>query len=137
MRRKHMKSSNLIPKAMLAFLAILLVGNVYAAKQATSAKASKATEAQTSLREVEYESLENRIGSGLVIETTNDTTRRGTLERYTKVSLSVKLGPDSGSIELAVPRTTIRKVMLEIAPADPLFLEQKTLDKGKSGAKKN
>lgn len=132
-----MNGSTLILKFMLAFLAILLVGNVHAAKPVQSEKTAKATQGQVSLREVEYESLESRVGSALVIQTTNDTTRRGTLLRYTKVSLSVQLGPESGSIELGVPRSTIRKVMLEIAPADPLFPEQKPLDKGKPGAKKN
>lgn len=132
-----MNVSNLISTLRLTFLAILLVGNVHAAQPVNSEKTSKATEGQVSLREVEYPSLETKIGSALVIQTTNDTTRRGTLLRYTKVSLSVKLGPESGSIELAVPRNTIRKVMLEIAPADPLFPEQKPLEKGKPGAKKN
>ncbi len=132
-----MNSSNLIPRLILAFLVILLVTDVHAAKTAKSEKTANTREAQVSQREVEYESLENRIGSDIVIQTTNDTTRRGTLLRYTKVSLNVKLGPESGSIELAVPRSTIRKVMLEIAPADPLFPEQKNLNKGKPGAKKN
>ncbi len=122
---------------MLALLAILLVADLHAAKPADGEKTAKAKAEQFSLREVEYTSLETRIGSNLVIQTTNDTTRRGTLLRYTKVSLVVKLGPESGSIELGVPRSTIRKVMLEIAPADPLFPEPRTLDKGKPGAKKN
>ena len=122
---------------MLALFTTLLVANLQAAKPATSEKTTNAKAAQLSLREVEYTSLESKIGSDLVIQTTNDTTRRGTLLRYTKVSLNVKLGADNGSIELAIPRSTIRKVMLEIAPADPLFPEQKPLDKGKPGAKKN
>ena len=64
-------------------------------------------------------------------------TRRGTLLRYTKVSIVVKLGPDNGSIELGMPRSTIRKIMLVVAAADPLFINETSPHEGKPGAKKN
>ena len=132
-----MNNPHLITKMLLAILVSLLVPVAQAAKPAKTAKQADSKAAQTSLREVEYSTLENRIGSQLVIHTTNDTTRRGTLQRYTKVSLTMKLGPENGSIELGVPRDTIRKVMIEIAPADPLFPTETSPHEGKSGAKKN
>jgi hypothetical protein len=59
------------------------------------------------------------------------------LTRYTNVTLSLQLGPEAGSIELSVPRDSIRKIMIEIAPADPLFLNEENKHEGESGAKKN
>lgn len=132
-----MNNPHLISKVLLSVLILLLVPVAQAAKPAKSGKQVDAKAAQTSLREAEYTTLESKIGSQLVIHTTNDTTRRGTLQRYTKVSLTVQLGPENGSIELAIPRATIRKVMLEIAPADPLFTNETSPHEGKPGAKKN
>jgi hypothetical protein len=132
-----MKNPSLVSRYVILLLALLLAPIVQAANPAKAAKANEAKAAAASLREVDYESLENRIGSALVVRTTNETTRRGTLLRYTKVSLNLKLGPENGSIELAVPRDTIRKVMIEIAAADPLFLNEKPMTEGKPGAKKN
>ncbi len=136
-RRNRMNNSTLIPRLMLTMLAVLLVSAAHAAKPVRSDKPVDAGSAQGSLREVEYTTLESRIGSQLLIQTTNDTTRNGTLLRYTKVSLTLKLGPENGSIELGVPRSTIRKVMLEIGPADPLFPNETSPHEGKPGAKKN
>ena len=122
---------------MLALLAILLATHVHAAKPVKTEKAVNAKQAQVNLREIEYPSLESKIGSELVIDTVNNTTRRGTLLRYTKVSIVVKLGPDNGSIELGMPRSTIRKIMLVVAAADPLFINETSPHEGKPGAKKN
>ncbi len=132
-----MNGSTLIPRLMLALLAILLATHVHAAKPVKAEKAVKAKQAQVNLREIEYPSLESKIGSELVIDTVNNTTRRGTLLRYTKVSIVVKLGPDNGSIELGMPRSTIRKIMLVVAAADPLFINETSPHEGKPGAKKN
>ena len=108
------------------------------AAPATGSKSSKAvTTNASSLREIEYEALENKVGKKLVINTTNNTTRSGELTRYTKVTLTLQMGPEHGSIELSVPRETIRKILIEIPPADPLFIDEKTPNEGKSGAKKN
>jgi hypothetical protein len=132
-----MKNPTLVFRLELILLACLLAPIANAAKPEKPAKAMNAQAAAVSLREVGYESLETKIGSALVVRTTNDTTRRGTLLRYTNVSLNLKLGPENGSIELLVPRDTIRKVMIEIAAADPLFLNEKPMTEGKPGAKKN
>jgi hypothetical protein len=132
-----MNNSRLVFRFALIPLVIVLVPMAQAVMPARASKAVDTKAPAVSLREVGYESLETKIGSPLVIRTTNDTTRRGTLLRYTKVSLNLKLGPENGSIDLAIPRDTIRKIMIEIAPADPLFLDEKSMTKGKPGAKTN
>lgn len=132
-----MNKTHGITKLLLAIFVMLLVPAVEAAKPVKQGNQADGKTAPVSLREVEYSTLENKVGSQLVIQTTNNTTRRGTLQRYTKVSLSVKLGPENGSIELGVPRATIRSVMVEIAPADPLFPNETSPHEGKPGAKKN
>ena len=121
----------------LVVATLVLVPCVIAAKPEKSGKAVDAEVAPVSSREIEYATLVGKIGSTLVIHTTNGTVRRGTLTRYTNVSISLKLGPENGSIELDVPRDTIRKLSIEIAAADPLFPEAKPLTEGKPGAKKN
>jgi flagellar basal body-associated protein FliL len=101
---------------------------------AAAAKPAKAAAANaSSLRAIEYPSLEDK----LVVKTTNGTTRSGELTRYTNVTLTLQLGPENGSIELTVPRDTIRKILIEIPPADPLFLNEDSPHEGDSGAKKN
>ncbi len=61
--------------------------------------------------------LEHRLGAELVIETTLNTVRRGVLVKYTNPALTLRLGPDHGSIQLSVPRETIRSVrVLDAAP---------------------
>ena len=67
---------------------------------------------------VEYTELEQRIGSDLVIETTFDTVRRGKLIKYTNPGLTIQLGPEHGSVELSVPRETIRNVSVVLPPAE-------------------
>ncbi|HET9032768.1 MAG TPA: hypothetical protein VFN25_07675 [Dokdonella sp.] len=132
-----MNNPHLIAQVLLATLIGLLIPSAQAATPVSSDGHADGKAAKHSLREVEYSALENKIGSRLVIQTTNDTTRSGTLQRYTTVGISVKLGADQGSIELSIPRDTIRKVMLEIAPADPLFSNETSPHEGKPGAKKN
>lgn len=81
---------------------------------------------------VAYESLENRIGADIVVHTTLKTVRRGTLVKYSNVSLTLRVGHGDGAIELRVPRETIRETLLVLAPVDPL-----PLNEGQSGAQKN
>lgn len=129
-----MNKVHLITAMMMSVLLALLMPLGNAAKPDNAAKPAVS---QTSLREVEYTKLESKIGRQLVIQTTYNTTRQGKLLRYTKVGLIVKLGPENGAIELTVPRETIRKVMTEIGPADPLFPNETSPHEGKPGAKKN
>ena len=100
------------------------------------AKASKVTP-PSNQREVNYQELEKQVGAHIVVNTTNGTTRSGTLLKYTNVALVVKLGPEAGSIELSMPRNTVRRVSVTTAAADPLFPSDTTKQDTESGAKKN
>ncbi len=132
-----MKSSQRVLQLVFAVLTLIVVPSVRAAKTVKSGKPVDSKAAPVNSRDIEYSTLVDKIGSTLVINTTNGTVRRGTLMRYTNVGISLKLGPENGSIELGVPRDTIRKLSIEIAPADPLFPEAKPMTEGKPGAKKN
>ena len=118
-------------------LLLLIAPWATAVTPAKGAKTSMAPKAQNSLQEIDYAALEEKLGSKLVIDTKNSTTRIGVLVRYTNVSLTIQLGQDQGGIELAIPRTGIEKIRIELAPADPLFLDEKTPHEGDAGAKKN
>ncbi|MBN8728632.1 MAG: hypothetical protein J0H15_13150 [Xanthomonadales bacterium] len=86
---------------------------------ALAAPPAKAPAPQVAGEAVAYAELEHRVGATLVIETTHNTVRRGVLVKYTNVGLTIELGPDHGSIELSVPRDTIRSVrVLGAATAD-------------------
>ncbi len=124
-------------RLVFAALTLVLIPCAMAAKPVKGGKAVDSKAAPVNSREIEYASLVDKIGSTLIIHTTNGTMRRGTLMRFTNVSISLKLGPENGSIELAVPRDTIRTLSIEIAAADPLFPETKPMTEGKPGAKKN
>ena len=124
-------------RSALFALAALATSFALAASPARAGKASAAPKAQSSLREIEYTDLESKVGEKIVDSTANNTTRSGVLVRYTNVTLTLQMGPENGSIELAIPRSGIRKVMIEIGPADPLFLNEKSPHEGESGAKKN
>lgn len=132
-----MKKTEVINRFAIAVLLALSASLALAATPARSGKSSAAPKAQGSMREVEYTDLEGKVGEKLVVSTTNNTTRSGVLVRYTNVTLTLQMGPENGSIELAIPRTGIRKVMIEIGPADPLFPNEKSPHEGESGAKKN
>ncbi|SFN28294.1 hypothetical protein [Dokdonella immobilis] len=132
-----MRNPHFLFRFVLAAMALLAAPALIAAGPAKAGKSSAAPKAQATLREIEYPDLENKIGQKLVVYTTNNTTRSGTLVRYTNVTLTLQLGPEAGSIELAVPRKGVRKVMIEIGPADPLFLNEGKLQEGESGAKTN
>jgi hypothetical protein len=66
---------------------------------------------------IEYSELEQRIGDQVIVETTMNTVRRGTLVKYTNPTLTLELGPENGNITLSVPRETIRS--LRVIPAEP------------------
>lgn len=133
-----MRNSEKLVCLILAIASLALFPMATFAAPATGSKPGKAAVANAaSLREIDYASLVDKIGSQLIIRTTNDTTRSGELIRYTNVTLTLQLGPEAGSIELSVPRDSIRNILIEIAPADPLFLNEEPKHEGESGAKKN
>ena len=111
------------------------------AAHAVSTSAAKARTAAASAPPgsaiVAYESLEQQVGAEIAIETTLNTIRRGTLVKYTNPTLTLQLGPEHGSIDLSVPRETIRSIrLLSPAPAAPSTPGVQP-DTGSTGAKKN
>lgn len=130
---------------LIRFLAIFCLAlascSLWAVTPVTPDKSAKSKNkvdlSQTHFREVQYAELENRIDSKIVVHTINNTVRSGTLTRFTNATIQLKLGPEAGSIELTIPSAQVRKVMLELGPADPLFVDESTDKKGESGAKKN
>ena len=99
---------------LLAMPALAAPASPPAAKSATPTAAkvtpTKAAPAAPIARVVEYTELENHVGDTIIIETTLDTVRRGTLVRYTNPGLTLRLGPDDGSIELEIPHDNVRNV---------------------------
>jgi len=89
-------------------LALAATAPVAAATKKAPAKA--AAPAQPLAHVVDYAELEHHIGDDIVVETTLDTVRRGKLVRYTNPGLTLQLGPEHGSIELDIPRDTVRNV---------------------------
>lgn len=124
---------NPIPASILAILTALASAPTAAADPAKAPKG--ATAGQN--RPVEYTDLEKHIGARISVHTTNNTVRSGTLLKYTNVSLTMRLGPESGSIDLSVPRGNVRSVTVTIAPADPLFPNDTFQQEAKPGAQKN
>lgn len=123
---------------LLASAMALTAANVAAAPavKPTKAEAAKAA-AAANQRVVEYQELEKHVGAKITIETTNNTTRSGTLLRYTNVAVSMQLGPEAGAIELSVPRNSVRQVSVTVAAADPLFPNDTFKQEAAAGAKKN
>jgi hypothetical protein len=120
---------------LMAALAIGLLGvlppSAHAAQSKTHAAKKKESEPPKPVGEVvPYEALEERVGQDVVIETTFNTERRGTLIKYTKPTLTIKITPEAGGFELTVPRETIKKITVLPPPA---VLDK---DEGKSGAEK-
>ncbi|MEO7062578.1 MAG: hypothetical protein ABI082_02240 [Dokdonella sp.] len=113
------KQSN--PKFLLAVVAIVLLSACAFANARTAAPAkAKAAEVAAPVgTPAAYDALEHHVGDELVIETTLNTVRRGKLVKYTNPGLTIELGPEHGSIELSVPRETIRsiRVLPTAAPA--------------------
>jgi lactate dehydrogenase-like 2-hydroxyacid dehydrogenase len=113
----------LVPKMLMATAALALVSaDVLAHAKPPAMVVARAKVAETAAggEAVAYDALEHHVGDVLVIETTLNTVRRGKLVRYTNPTLTIELGPEQGSIELSVPRETIRNVrVLPAAAAQP------------------
>jgi hypothetical protein len=84
---------------------------------ATAAPAEAAKPTQPIGKLVEYTELEQHVGEEIIVETTLSTVRRGKLTKYTNPGLTIQLGPEHGSVDLSVPRETVRNVSLVIEPA--------------------
>ncbi len=97
-------------------------------KDAANAKAAPAA---PTAHVVEYSELEQHVGDTIIVETTFDTVRRGKLVRYTNPGLALQLGPEDGSIELEVPRETVRNVSVVDDVAATPAQEQKAVDSAK------
>lgn len=79
-------------------------------KKPAPAKVAPAEPAKPLAHVVEYAELEHHLGDTIVVETTLDTVRRGKLVKYTNPGITLQLGPENGSIELDIPRETVRNV---------------------------
>lgn len=87
------------------------------AKPAATKEAAKdAKPVASNGRPIGYEELEQQVGAEIAVLTTLNTVRRGILIKYTNPTLTLKLGPQMGSIDFSVPRETIRGITL-ITPA--------------------
>ena len=115
MTRQH--RSNLL--AVAAALALAPFGMAAGAAHAAAAKKAAPAQAAAPIGEpAAYEALEHNVGDDVVIETTLNTVRRGKLIKYTNPALTLQLGPEHGSIELTVPRDTVRSIrVVSSAPA--------------------
>lgn len=127
---------NPIPASILAILVAVTSASSIAAEPAKATKTPKGATAGQH-RPVEYTDLERHVGAQISVQTTNNTVRTGTLLKYTNVTLTMRLGPEAGSIDLTVPRGTVRSVTVTIAPADPLFPNDTFQQEAKPGAQKN
>ncbi len=101
---------------------IVLLGFVFATGATPAAEPAPAVEpSQLVASPIAYADLAGRVGARLAIETTFNTVRRGTLIKYTKTTLTLRVDPAQGGFELSVPSNTIRsiRVIEEAAPAAP------------------
>ncbi|MBZ0222133.1 MAG: hypothetical protein IT467_02295 [Dokdonella sp.] len=107
-------------------------------KQAAADTLAVAEPAKPIAKMVDYAALEQHVGDTVIVETTLDTIRRGKLIKYTNPGLTLQLGPENGSIELDIPRETVRNVSVvdkdaeQAAAAKPEAAKQET-----GSAKKN
>lgn len=121
-----------------ALLLLLLLGMAFPAMAAAVTPVTPATaQAPGNQREIEYGALERHVGEHIVVHTTNGTVRSGTLVKFTNVNVTVRLGPESGSIDLTLPRNTVRKAFVTIKAADPLFPNDTFQQETNAGAQKN
>ena len=114
-----MTQHRILTLAAIAALAVAASGAAFAAKPAASKHAASkqaAAPAQPTGQLVEYTELEHKVGSEIIVETTLHTVRRGTLVKYTNPGLTLQLGPENGSVELSIPRETVRNVSVVLAP---------------------
>jgi hypothetical protein len=121
----------------LAAAALMLGGSgAYAAKPKPNKPAEAAKPAG---QPIEYQDLEGKIGAVIVVETNLNTARRGTLVKWTNPTLVLQLGPEAGSIELSVPRDSVRRItLLDPPPAPAAATPAPTpTTQGSGSAKKN
>ena len=116
---KQQYSKVLMAAAALALVSACALAN--AKSPVAAATNTKGVEAAKPVGEpVAYDALEHHVGDEIAIETTLNTVRRGKLVKYTNPTLTIRLGPEHGSIDLSVPRETIRSIrVLPAAPAQP------------------
>ena len=126
---KHFFSKRLTAAVALAWLAIGLL--VFVAQTQAANHVKKVEAASVAGEVVAYKDLERYVGAVIVVETTLGTTHRGTLIKYTNPALTMRLGPEAGSIELTVPEETVRRATV-VEPATPA-----SSDQGSSSAKTN
>ncbi|TDR37389.1 hypothetical protein DFR29_12552 [Tahibacter aquaticus] len=75
--------------------------------------ASAAAAAQGRVRVVEvvsYEQLGGHVGEEIVVRTTLGSRRSGTLVRYTRTALRLKLDSRDGGVELDIPSSSVRDI---------------------------
>lgn len=130
---------HLYPKMLMAAAALALAGSC-AVATARTAHPAKAKVPEVVVPPVgapaAYDALEHHVGDELVIETTLNTVRRGKLIKYTNPALVLQLGLEHGSIELTVPRETVRSIrVLPAAVANPDAAAHSK--QGSDSAKKN
>jgi nucleoid-associated protein YgaU len=119
---KSVAAVRLVSAALAASIAS---GVAFAAPHA-SASASHAVTAPPE-QAVKYADLAQHVGDQIVVHTTFKTVRRGTLVKFSKAALTLKLKLE-GEAELTVPVETIGSVALPQTPAS---------DNGNGSAKKN
>lgn len=77
------------------------------------ALAGPAAAAQARVRAVEvigYDRLGSHVGREIVVRTTLGSRRAGTLVRYTRTALRLKLAPRDGGVELDIPSHSVRAI---------------------------
>lgn len=104
----------MISNTKLAIVLVALLGadSAFALKPAPPVATKEAKPAASSARPISYEELEQQIGAEIAVETTLNTVRRGILIKYTNPTLTLKLGPQMGSIDFSIPRDTVRAITL-------------------------
>ena len=106
------------PSLVLAIATSIVI--VAAVPVVAAAKKPRAEEAALPAgRVVEYAELEHLVGADIEIETNLKTIRRGTLVKYTNPALTIKLGPEHGSILFTAPQPTIRRISVFAEPPAP------------------
>ena len=126
--------------AAAAALAMLGTDAAFARKPApAAAKKAAAAEAppQPTGQLIDYAELEHRIGSEIIVETTFHTVRRGTLIKYTNPGLTIQLGPENGSVEMSIPRETVRNISIVLPAAEPPADAEPAQAAGAGSAEKN
>lgn len=103
-------------RSLVLALVALAAANTAFALDPAPAKTDAPVSAAKAGVPIEYAELATQVGAEISVETTLNTVRRGTLVKYTNPTLTLKLGPQTGSIDFTVPRETVRSITL-ITPA--------------------